>query len=87
MTLCSSTIFVFFPLLTKIGHHFMFCLTLHFPVLVLQEVASECQNMNWGTFKPILTDALIDHLHPIQVYIISLSYIDFEFIFYQFPFL
>lgn len=32
-----------------------------------QEVAVECQNMNWGTFKPLLTDALIDHLHPIQV--------------------
>jgi hypothetical protein len=23
--------------------------------------------MNWGTFKPLLTDALIDHLQPIQV--------------------
>ncbi|CAA6671631.1 unnamed protein product [Spirodela intermedia] len=31
-----------------------------------EEVASECQNMNWGTFKPILTDALVDHLQPIQ---------------------
>ncbi|XP_024033791.1 tryptophan--tRNA ligase, chloroplastic/mitochondrial isoform X1 [Citrus clementina] len=31
------------------------------------EVAEECQNMNWGTFKPLLTDALIEHLHPIQV--------------------
>lgn len=41
--------------------------------LWLQEVASECQNMNWGTFKPVLTDALIDHLQPIQVYI-SFSY-------------
>lgn len=35
--------------------------------LILQEVVEECQNMNWGTFKPLLTDALIDHLHPIQV--------------------
>lgn len=35
--------------------------------LLLQEVAEECQNMNWGTFKPLLTDALIEHLHPIQV--------------------
>ncbi|XAR70834.1 Tryptophan--tRNA ligase [Bertholletia excelsa] len=32
-----------------------------------QEVAKECQDMNWGTFKNVLTDALIDHLHPIQV--------------------
>lgn len=24
--------------------------------------------MNWGTFKTNLTDALIDHLHPIQVF-------------------
>lgn len=31
------------------------------------EVAEECQNMNWGMFKPLLTDALIEHLHPIQV--------------------
>jgi hypothetical protein len=23
--------------------------------------------MNWGTFKVLLTDALIDHLQPIQV--------------------
>jgi tryptophanyl-tRNA synthetase len=32
-----------------------------------EEVAEECQNMNWGTFKVTLTDALIDHLNPIQV--------------------
>ncbi|XP_027942380.1 tryptophan--tRNA ligase, chloroplastic/mitochondrial isoform X2 [Vigna unguiculata] len=32
-----------------------------------EEVVQEIQNMNWGTFKTILTDALIDHLHPIQV--------------------
>ncbi|XP_045799401.1 tryptophan--tRNA ligase, chloroplastic/mitochondrial [Trifolium pratense] len=32
-----------------------------------EEVVKECENMNWGTFKPLLTDALIDHLHPIQV--------------------
>ncbi|XP_072967228.1 tryptophan--tRNA ligase, chloroplastic/mitochondrial [Typha angustifolia] len=32
-----------------------------------EEVALECQDMNWGTFKSNLTDALIDHLHPIQV--------------------
>lgn len=23
--------------------------------------------MNWGSFKILLTDALVDHLHPIQV--------------------
>ncbi|XP_020106130.1 tryptophan--tRNA ligase, chloroplastic/mitochondrial isoform X1 [Ananas comosus] len=33
----------------------------------VQEVALECQDMNWGTFKTVLTDALIEHLHPIQV--------------------
>ncbi|GMH12413.1 hypothetical protein Nepgr_014254 [Nepenthes gracilis] len=32
-----------------------------------EEVAQECQHMNWGTFKTLLTDALIDHLLPIQV--------------------
>ncbi|KAL6207787.1 hypothetical protein ACLB2K_018740 [Fragaria x ananassa] len=31
------------------------------------EVAQECQDMNWGTFKSLLADALIDHLYPIQV--------------------
>lgn len=32
-----------------------------------QEVADECQNMNWGTFKPVLAEAVVDHLRPIQV--------------------
>ncbi|KAF5743223.1 tryptophan--tRNA ligase mitochondrial [Tripterygium wilfordii] len=32
-----------------------------------EEVAHECKDMNWGTFKALLADALIDHLHPIQV--------------------
>ncbi|KAL8171671.1 hypothetical protein V2J09_023475 [Rumex salicifolius] len=31
-----------------------------------EEVAQECQDMSWGTFKPLLTDALVDHLQPIQ---------------------
>ncbi|KAJ9549656.1 hypothetical protein OSB04_022199 [Centaurea solstitialis] len=31
-----------------------------------EEVAQECHDMNWGTFKIVLTDALIDHLQPIQ---------------------
>ncbi|CAN1219109.1 Tryptophan--tRNA ligase, chloroplastic/mitochondrial, partial [Linum perenne] len=33
---------------------------------VLREVSQECQDMNWGTFKTVLADALIEHLHPIQ---------------------
>ncbi|KAG6783021.1 hypothetical protein POTOM_012451 [Populus tomentosa] len=32
-----------------------------------EDVAKECQGLNWGSFKPLLTDALIEHLHPIQV--------------------
>ncbi|KAH1110449.1 hypothetical protein GLYMA_04G086500v4 [Glycine max] len=35
--------------------------------LISGKTKEECQNMNWGAFKPLLTDALIDHLHPIQV--------------------
>ncbi|CAN6456753.1 unnamed protein product [Victoria cruziana] len=31
-----------------------------------EEIAQECQNMSWGAFKSVLTDALIDHLSPIQ---------------------
>lgn len=41
---------------------------------LMQEVAEECKDMNWGAFKPVLTDALIDHLHPIQVSAILLAY-------------
>ncbi|XP_075522475.1 tryptophan--tRNA ligase, chloroplastic/mitochondrial isoform X1 [Primulina tabacum] len=33
-----------------------------------QEVEEECKDMNWGVFKTLLTDALIEHLHPIQVH-------------------
>lgn len=32
-----------------------------------EEVTLECQDMNWGTFKILLTDALVEHLHPIQI--------------------
>ncbi|KAH8513050.1 hypothetical protein H0E87_006377 [Populus deltoides] len=32
-----------------------------------EDVAKECQGLNWGSFKPLLTDALIEHLYPIQV--------------------
>nr|CAB3467749.1 unnamed protein product [Digitaria exilis] len=32
-----------------------------------EEVVSECQYMNWGAFKTTLTDALIEHLHPVKL--------------------
>jgi tryptophanyl-tRNA synthetase len=31
-----------------------------------EEISSEVAEMTWGTFKPILTDAIIAHLDPIQ---------------------
>lgn len=31
-----------------------------------QDVAAECQDMGWGQFKPLLTEATIAHLAPIQ---------------------
>lgn len=31
-----------------------------------QEVATECQNMGWGEFKPLLTETVIAALKPIQ---------------------
>jgi len=31
-----------------------------------EEVAAECASMRWGDFKPILADATIAHLEPIQ---------------------
>lgn len=31
-----------------------------------EEVAAECASMRWGEFKPVLTDACIAHLEPIQ---------------------
>ncbi|GLJ30610.1 hypothetical protein SUGI_0606110 [Cryptomeria japonica] len=31
-----------------------------------QEVAEECKDMNWGQFKPLVTDAVTAHLEPIQ---------------------
>uniref|UniRef100_B9GMY3 Tryptophanyl-tRNA synthetase n=1 Tax=Populus trichocarpa TaxID=3694 RepID=B9GMY3_POPTR len=33
---------------------------------VLYDAAKECQGLNSGVFKPLLTDALSEHLHPIQ---------------------
>ncbi|KAJ6414861.1 hypothetical protein OIU84_003805 [Salix udensis] len=39
-----------------------------------EDVAKECQGLNWGSFKPLLTDALIEHLHPIQVSTSSFSF-------------
>ena len=32
-----------------------------------QEVEMEVSEMSWGQFKPLLTDALVAHLHPVQV--------------------
>ncbi len=32
----------------------------------LEETAKECENMGWGQFKPILTEATIEALKPIQ---------------------
>lgn len=32
-----------------------------------EEVLAECGAMRWGDFKPVLTDAIIAHLEPIQV--------------------
>ena len=32
-----------------------------------EEVAAECAGMRWGDFKPVLTDATVAHLQPIQV--------------------
>ncbi|BBN02871.1 tryptophanyl-tRNA synthetase [Marchantia polymorpha subsp. ruderalis] len=31
-----------------------------------EEVAEEVKDMNWGQFKPLLADALVEHLTPIQ---------------------
>lgn len=31
-----------------------------------QEVTQECKDMNWGQFKPLIADAVIAHLEPIQ---------------------
>ena len=38
-----------------------------FWLILVQEVIAECGEMSWGQFKPVLTDALIAHLQPIQV--------------------
>jgi tryptophanyl-tRNA synthetase len=31
-----------------------------------EEVAAECQDMGWGQFKPLLTEATVAALEPIQ---------------------
>jgi tryptophanyl-tRNA synthetase len=31
-----------------------------------EAVATECQDLGWGQFKPLLTEATIEHLRPIQ---------------------
>ena len=30
------------------------------------DVATECADLNWGKFKPLLADALVDHINPIR---------------------
>lgn len=31
-----------------------------------EEITAECASMRWGAFKPLLTDALVEHLRPVQ---------------------
>ncbi len=31
------------------------------------EVLAECGPMRWGAFKPLLADAVVEHLRPLQV--------------------
>lgn len=31
-----------------------------------EDVLADVQGLNWGSFKPVLADALIAHLEPIQ---------------------
>lgn len=33
----------------------------------MQEVLAECGSLSWGQFKPLLADAVVAHLEPIQV--------------------
>lgn len=30
-----------------------------------EDIQSECHNMRWGTFKPLLAEAIIEHLRPV----------------------
>lgn len=32
-----------------------------------EEIAVECADYNWGKFKPLLADALVEHLDPIRI--------------------
>lgn len=32
----------------------------------IDSAVSECEGMMWGTFKPLLADAVVEHLRPIQ---------------------
>jgi tryptophanyl-tRNA synthetase len=36
------------------------------PARPQEEIAAEVADMRWGTFKPLLADALVAHLEPIQ---------------------
>lgn len=31
-----------------------------------EAVQKECENMRWGTFKPLIADAVVEHLRPVQ---------------------
>ena len=31
-----------------------------------EEIAAEVKDMRWGEFKPVLTEAVVNHLKPIQ---------------------
>lgn len=37
-----------------------------------EEVATECGPMRWGQFKPLLADALVEHLRPVQTRCVQL---------------
>jgi len=32
-----------------------------------EDIMEEVKDMGWGQFKPVLTEAVVDHLSPIQV--------------------
>jgi len=39
-----------------------------------EEVAAEAASwVGWGTFKPLLADAIVAHLEPLQVFILYMD--------------
>jgi tryptophanyl-tRNA synthetase len=42
-------------------------LTLSGATMPQDEVIAECGPMRWGAFKPALTEAVVEHLRPLQV--------------------